>query len=100
MQEIPTHTGPHIPQIKFHVVGEVQGVNFRRFVSRQARSIGLTGWVSNHSDGSVRGEAQGSERQIQDFVPHLYKGPEAASVKSVNTDDIDSKGGEEGFVVK
>lgn len=42
------------PQIAFKVDGEVQGVNFRSSAQKQAKSIGVTGWVSNASDGTVR----------------------------------------------
>ena len=41
-------------QISFKVEGEVQGVNFRSFTQKQAKSIGITGFVTNSSDGSVR----------------------------------------------
>ena len=33
------------------VNGIVQGVGFRPFVARLARSMGLSGWVSNNPDG-------------------------------------------------
>ncbi|MBT3227750.1 MAG: acylphosphatase, partial [Candidatus Marinimicrobia bacterium] len=41
----------------FRVSGKVQGVGFRFFVSSTAVQLGLTGWVKNHSDGSVVGLA-------------------------------------------
>ena len=41
-------------QIQYKVEGEVQGVNFRSFTQKQAKSIGVTGFVTNASDGSVR----------------------------------------------
>jgi len=40
-------------QIQYKVEGRVQGVNFRSFTQKQARSIGITGFVTNASDGSV-----------------------------------------------
>jgi acylphosphatase len=103
-------------QIQYKVEGEVQGVNFRSFTQKQAKSIGVTGFVTNASDGSVRtcrrlewtdahthqvqGEAQGSEDKIKEFVQHLNKGPSAASVYKVDQSDISTKDGESSFNVQ
>ncbi|KAJ8117138.1 hypothetical protein OPT61_g1602 [Boeremia exigua] len=87
-------------RISFTVRGEVQGVNFRSFTRKQARSIGLTGFVTNASDGTVQGEAQGTADQLKDFVQHLNKGPSAASVSGLEHNDISSKSGENGFNIQ
>ncbi|KAL1609597.1 hypothetical protein SLS59_001104 [Nothophoma quercina] len=87
-------------RISFKVDGEVQGVNFRSFTQKQAKSIGVTGFVTNASDGTVQGEAQGSADQLKEFVQHLNKGPSAASVSGVEHNDISSKSGESGFNVQ
>ena len=39
-------------EIVFH--GQVQGVGFRWTTARHARRVGLSGWVRNEADGSVR----------------------------------------------
>merc|ERR1712113_552170 len=87
-------------RISYKVDGEVQGVNFRSFTSKQAINIGVTGWVTNASDGTVQGEAQGSDDAIDKFIQHLQKGPSAASVSGVEHNKIDTKSGESGFNVK
>ncbi|KAF1931725.1 Acylphosphatase [Didymella exigua CBS 183.55] len=87
-------------RISFQVDGEVQGVNFRSYTQKQARSIGITGFVRNTSDGTVQGEAQGSADQLKDFVQHLNTGPPAASVSGVMHNDISPKSGESSFHVK
>jgi acylphosphatase len=61
--------------------------------------LNLTGYVKNHSDGSVLGEAQGSTEDLNKFVEHLNKGPSQASVDSVEQKDISTKSGETGFGV-
>ncbi|KAI4931415.1 hypothetical protein J4E85_004008 [Alternaria conjuncta] len=87
-------------RIQYKVEGEVQGVNFRSFTQKQAKSLGVTGFVTNASDGSVQGEAQGSEDKIKEFVQHLNKGPSAASVSKVDHSDMSTKDGESGFNVQ
>ncbi|KAF2445913.1 Acylphosphatase [Karstenula rhodostoma CBS 690.94] len=87
-------------RISFKVDGEVQGVNFRSFTTKQAKSLGVTGFVTNASDGTVQGEAQGSSDAIKEFVQHLNKGPSAASVSGVEHNDISTKPGESAFNVE
>ncbi|KAE9966072.1 hypothetical protein EG328_009197 [Venturia inaequalis] len=79
-------------RITFKVEGEVQ--------VRQAKSIGVTGYVQNASDGTVKGEAQGSEDALNEFVSHLNRGPPAASVTGVEHESVDTKDGEAGFAVR
>ncbi|KIW05499.1 uncharacterized protein PV09_03382 [Verruconis gallopava] len=68
-----------------------------RFTINQAKALGLTGYVQNARDGSVVGEAQGPEDDIQRLVEQLNKGPPAAKVESVELKDISTKTGETGF---
>ncbi|PSN64747.1 Acylphosphatase [Corynespora cassiicola Philippines] len=87
-------------RIQFKVDGQVQGVNFRHFTVKQAKSIGVTGYVTNASDGTVQGEAQGSDDAIKEFVQYLHQGPSAARVSGVEHSDMSTKSGESGFGVK
>jgi acylphosphatase len=59
----------------------------------------LTGHVKNARDGSVVGEAQGSEDDLKRLVGHLNKGPPAATVEKVEQKEISTKIGETGFGV-
>lgn len=89
----------------------------RSSTQKQARSIGVTGFVTNASDGTVsinhihdvpgidsfaqvQGEAQGTADQVKEFVQYLGKGPSAASVSGVEHNDISVKSGESSFNVK
>ena len=42
------------------VRGRVQGVGYRYFVLDRALDLGVSGWVANESDGSVRCRAEGT----------------------------------------
>ncbi|KAG9206670.1 hypothetical protein B5807_05338 [Epicoccum nigrum] len=87
-------------RISFKVDGEVQGVNFRSSTQKEAKNIGVTGFVLNASDGTVQGEAQGTADQVNEFIQYLNKGPSAASVSGVKHNDISVKSGESSFNVK
>ena len=79
------------------VTGRVQGVSFRYHTVQQAERLGLTGWVRNHHDGSVRLEVQGPEGVISDLVRWLHEGPPHARVDGVQVDAVDVRDGETGF---
>jgi acylphosphatase len=69
----------------FHAIveGEVQGVGFRYSAAREARAIGLCGWVRNAEDGTVEVWAQGDPANLDLFIDWLWQGPSAASVRDV-----------------
>ena len=48
---------------RYLVTGRVQGVGFRWFVEREARLIGVGGWVRNCDDGAVEVLASGTNEQ-------------------------------------
>jgi acylphosphatase len=65
------------------VHGRVQGVGFRYFAQREATALGLTGWVANEPDGSVRCVAVGPASALDAFADRLRTGPPGASVDRV-----------------
>ncbi|KAK4498278.1 hypothetical protein PRZ48_010936 [Zasmidium cellare] len=84
-------------RISFKVEGLVQGVNFRAWSMDKANGLNVTGFCKNADDGSVVGEAQGSESSLDKFVQHLNMGPTHAKVSKVDQKDIDTKDGESKF---
>jgi acylphosphatase len=72
-----------MPAGRFVVRGMVQGVGFRWFVSREARQLGLTGWVTNLADGTVEVVAYGTAPALARLEAALQRGPPAARVERV-----------------
>jgi len=80
-------TNPHrsmaLKQIQLVVRGRVQGVYFRASTQREARRLGLAGWVKNRPDGNVEIMAEGEEEALKDLVGWAHRGPSAARVERV-----------------
>ena len=74
-----------LKQLQLTVRGRVQGVYFRASTQREARRLGLSGWVRNRSDGSVDILAEGEETSIRELFTWAQKGPSAARVEKVET---------------
>ncbi len=72
-------------QVHCIVRGRVQGVFFRAASQREARRLGLTGWVRNLSDGSVEVVAEGEDDRLKEFIQWAQRGPSAARVDRVDT---------------
>ncbi len=74
-----------LKQLQLVVRGRVQGVYFRASAQREARRLGLSGWVKNRPDGSVEILAEGEEVAIRELYGWAQKGPSAARVDRVDT---------------
>jgi acylphosphatase len=57
--------------VSIYYRGRVQGVGFRFTCQRVAENHGITGWVKNMPDGSVRLAAQGNESSIKKFLSEI-----------------------------
>ena len=66
--------------------GRVQGVGFRYFILSRAARLGLTGWVANEADGSVRCVAEGDRENLEALLAILRDGPPGARVDDVRVD--------------
>lgn len=72
--------------IRFHAVvtGVVQGVGYRWFAIRAARSMELTGFARNLRDGSVEVVAEGTREGLERLLGMLYEGPRMSVVRNVD----------------
>jgi acylphosphatase len=68
---------------RFLVSGMVQGVGFRWFVARHARSLGLTGFARNLPDGRVEVVVSGPDDALPALEQLLRAGPASAQVEAV-----------------
>ncbi len=74
-----------LKQLHMVVKGRVQGVYFRASAQREARRLGVCGWVRNRADGSLEIVAEGEEAAVRDLHGWAQKGPSAARVDKVDT---------------
>jgi acylphosphatase len=68
---------------RFLVSGLVQGVGFRWFVARHARSLGLAGYARNLPDGRVEVVVNGPDEALPALERLLRAGPANAQVERV-----------------
>jgi acylphosphatase len=79
-------TGAEMARLEAGVRGRVHGVGFRYFVVSRAERLGLTGWVSNEQDGSLRVVAEGPRDDLEGLLEALREGPASALVEHVSED--------------
>jgi len=82
------------------VRGRVQGVGYRYFVLRIAGRQGLTGWVANQPDGSVRCVIEGAPDELDRVEAALRDGPPGAIVEAVQVVRMPATGRFERFEVR
>ena len=96
---MPSTAGDPV-RLEATVRGRVQGVGFRYYVVRRATDLGLSGWVANEVDGSVRCVAEGPEDAIATLEEILRRGPMGAIVEDVAAVRMPATGALSGFAVR
>jgi acylphosphatase len=79
------------------VRGNVQGVGFRYHILRQARQLGLRGWVRNNDDGTVELVAEGGRPDLERLMMAAEEGPRTARVQRVEVQWSVATGGLDEF---
>lgn len=83
------------------VHGRVQGVFFRDFASRYARSQDITGFVRNLPDGeTVEVVAEGEREKLEELLHHLEAGPKGAHVELVEYEWCPASHQFQGFTIR
>ncbi len=77
---------------RLRVRGRVQGVFFRGATERQARALGVAGWVRNCEDGSVEAVFEGAPERVAAAVAFCREGPRGAHVDEVECRDEEPEG--------
>ena len=72
------------------VKGYVQGVGFRYFCYKLAKSMGVFGYVRNLYNGDVELDLEGVEGILNDYVKELRIGPHNSVVKNVEVHRLEN----------
>jgi len=70
-------------RVHVFITGRVQGVGFRAWTEREARVLGLKGWVKNLPDGRVEAVVEGPPDKVAALLDKLKAGPRAAKVENL-----------------
>ena len=79
-------------RVHVFVTGRVQGVGYRNFTEREAKLLGLTGFVKNLADGRVEAVAEGPAEKVAALLGKLKAGPRSAQVEKLDTQDETPEG--------
>jgi acylphosphatase len=82
------------------VHGRVQGVYYRAFTSRLAKSLSLKGYVRNTRAGDVEIEVEGNKDKVEELLRQLKIGPPEAIIEKIDLKWSDPKGTYTSFDVR
>lgn len=86
---MPSERGePAIETRLVRVRGRVQGVGYRYACVRQARAMGLTGWVRNRLDESVEAMLQGPPEQVALMCAWMENDVPSALVERIEVTEL------------
>jgi acylphosphatase len=74
---------------KVRLYGRVQGVFFRQWAVKQARLLGVSGWVHNAPDGSVEAHLAGDEGAVSQMIEAMRRGPPQAHVEDLTVETVE-----------
>lgn len=87
-------------RLDINISGIVQGVGFRAYTTRTARSLGLKGYVENLSDGRVHAVAEGPKEKLEELIDRVKEGPPASQVDNVETREEEPTGEFQSFHIR
>ena len=81
------------------ILGNVQGVFFRKFVTDNAIKLKVTGWVKN-IDSGVEAVFEGEDENVKELISLCENGPGEAKVEKVEIKNEDYKSEFDDFRVR
>jgi acylphosphatase len=72
-------------RVRLVISGDVLGVGYRAWVKRQAKALGVAGWVKNREDKTVEIIAEGNEQALEQLINMCKRGPDVSWVERVDT---------------
>lgn len=78
--------------VEVRITGQVQGVFYRARCAEEAVRLGVTGWVRNEYDESVRGHFEGPSDALDALVAWCHEGSPRAVVDQVEVTDVPAEG--------
>jgi acylphosphatase len=76
-----------VKRIHVFISGQVQGVFYRAECARQARALGLAGFVRNLPDGRVEAAFEGPDADVDAMVAWCHEGSDWSEVRAVAATD-------------
>lgn len=77
--------------VHVRISGQVQGVGFRAWTERQAKELGLSGWVRNEPGGDVEAVFRGPAAKVQAMLAACREGPKHAVVQRVDMRSVEDE---------
>jgi acylphosphatase len=74
-------------RMHLYISGKVQGVAFRHYTAKKARSLNLAGWVRNLDDGRVETVFEGADNAVDAMLSWCRQGPSLARVTRVDANE-------------
>lgn len=84
--------GPTTIRRHLWISGRVQGVWFRDSCRREARRLGVSGWVRNTEDRRVEAVLEGPPDAVNELANWCQHGPDHAEVTGVEVTDEEPEG--------
>ena len=86
--------------VRLTITGRVQGVGYRDWAIRTARTLDLRGWVRNRRDGSVEALVAGDEAAVSAMIEACRRGPVSARVDGVDVQSAEVADVPDGFTYR
>ena len=71
--------------------GQVQGVGYRDWMQRQARRLGVLGWVRNRGRDTVEAWVEGPVAEVEELLRLCRRGPHHARVSDITEELAESR---------